>query len=106
MRQRIAALGNSPDDPIDLAAHFEQVHLIIGEALAELRLIAVPTGQAARIAAVYATVDKLQKDAPAYPAALRARNQAAAGAARKQIAADTTRANAAAVEYGLTACSF
>ena len=106
MRQRIAKLGNPPDDPIDLAAHFDQVHVIIGDALAELQLIAVPPGEAARIDAVYATVDKLQKDAPAYSAALRARNEAAVVAARKQIAADQTRASAAAAKYGLTACSF
>ena len=104
--QRIAAPGNSPDDPIDLAAHFEQVHVIIGDALDSLRLIAVPPGEAARTAAVYAKVDKLQKDAPAYSAALSARNQAAVAAARKQVAADETRANAAAAKYGLTACSF
>jgi hypothetical protein len=106
MRQRIAALGNAPNDPIDLAAHFEQVHVIIGDALVELRRITVPPDEVARIAAVYATVDKLQKDAPAYSAAIRAGNQAAVAAARKQIAADQAQASAAAAKYGLTACSF
>ena len=104
MNQRIAALGDPPDDPVDIAARFEQIHVIIGEALVELRLVPVPPGEEAKIAAVYATVDKVQKDAPAYSAALRAGNQQAAAAARKKVAADQARANAAAVGYGLTAC--
>jgi hypothetical protein len=104
MKQRIAALGNPRNDPIDIAANFDQVHVIIDEALAQLRLVAVPPADVARIAAVYATVDKLQKDSPAYSAALRAGNQQAATAARKQVATDQARANAAAVGYGMTAC--
>jgi hypothetical protein len=106
MIQRIAVLGNPRNDPIDIAAKFDQVHVIIGEALDQLRLVAVPPGDEAKIAAVYATVEKLQKDSPAYSAALPARNRHAAAAARKMFAADQARANAAAIGYGLTACRF
>jgi hypothetical protein len=104
MNQRIAALGVPQDDPIAIASHVEQVHVIIGEALTSLRLVAVPPGEEAEIAAVYATFAKVLKDAPAYPAALRARNQQAAEAARKQLAADRAQAKAAAIRYGMTAC--
>ena len=104
MNERVAALGDPGKNPVDIAANIEQVQTIVADALDQLRRLAVPPGEEAKIAAVYAAVDTVQRDSTAYSDALRAGNQPGAAAALKRLAADQERANAAAIKYGLTVC--
>ena len=104
MNNRVKALGDPGQDPKKLAAVIDSSTVIIRQTLVRLRALPVPTGEAPKLDAVYATVDKVLGDAPAYSAALRAGNAPAVNIAGRKLQAEQNRANAASIKYGLTVC--
>jgi len=104
MNDRVKALGDPGRDPKKVAAVIDNSTVIIRQTLVRLRALPVPSGEATKLDAVYATVDKVLADAPTYSAALRAGNAQAANIAGSTLQAEQKAANAASVEYGLTVC--
>ena len=104
MNRRVAALGKPGRDPVRVAALIDQVSAIVRPTLAKLRALPVPAGAGPKLAAVYATVDKLLTDSAAYSAAIRGSNQQVAIAAGRNLDAAQARADAASIKYGLTVC--
>jgi hypothetical protein len=104
MNNRVSALGDPGQDRFRLATTIDKSSEIISQTLNRLRALPTPPGESAKIAAVYATVDKVLADAPAYSAALRGTSQAAANAAGRKLQAEQEAANAASIKYGLTVC--
>lgn len=104
MNNRVKALGNPGNDPKRFATLIDQSAAIIRQTLVRLRALPVPPGERAKLAAVYATVDKVLADTPAYSGALRGTSQQAATDAGSKLQAEQNAANAASIRYGLTVC--
>lgn len=104
MNERIQALPNPGNDPIKLADVSDRAQAITRSTVQRLRALAVPPGQGAKIAAIYAKVDVLANLAAQYSAALRARDEAVARSVGARLDAAQARANAASNAYGLTVC--
>jgi hypothetical protein len=104
MNNRVRALGNPGQDRLRLATTIDKSSEIIRQTLDRLKALPTPPGEGAKLAAVYATVDKVLVDAPAYSAALRGTSPAAANAAGRKLQAEQNAANAASIKYGLTVC--
>ena len=104
MNNRVRALGNPGQDRFRLATTIDKDSVIIRQTLARLKALPTPPGESAKIAAVYAIVEKVLADAPAYSAALRGTSQQAANAAGTKLQAEQNAANASSIKYGLTVC--
>ncbi len=104
MNNRVKAFGNPGNDPKQLATLIDRSAAIIRQTLARLRALPVPPGEGAKVAAVYATVDTVLADTPAYTAALRGTSHQAATVAGRKLQAEQNAANAASITYGLTVC--
>jgi hypothetical protein len=67
MNNRVKALGDPGRDPKKVAAVIDSSTVIIRQTLVRLRALPVPSGEATKLDAVYATVDKVLADAPSTP---------------------------------------
>jgi hypothetical protein len=104
MNDKIQALPDPGNDPIKLADVGDSAQAIIRSSLQRLRALAVPPGQGAKIAAIYAKVDAGLSLAAQYSTALRTRNGALEQRLGPRVDAAQASANAAANAYGLTVC--
>jgi len=104
MNDRVRALGDPGNDPIKLADNVDRSSSIVRETLYRLRGLRAPAGEAPKVAAIYAKVDTVVRDADAYASALRARNEQAVRTAAAKLDSTQRQANAISIAYGLTVC--
>ena len=104
MNAATKALGDFPSEPKAQAAFVVKNFTITEHARKQLMALPAPAKSAAKLAAFYGDVGKVDATGKALAAALTAGNADKAKALEQKLAAQSTKANAEFTAYGLTVC--